>query len=104
MALAPLPNERRVLSSVLGPVHTMSANANGWHGVPIEAPDEGQTGRLREEGNEEWRPMPPVPFGLLPKRPCASLRRLTGRTPAFAFAFAPRAWPFRRCNAFVVIV
>jgi len=80
----------------------MSANANGSHGVPIEAPDAVQTGRLRKEGNEEWRPMRPVPFGLLSKRPCASLRRLTGRTPAFAFA--PRAWPFRPCNAFVDIV
>jgi hypothetical protein len=43
----------------------MSAYANGWHGVPIEASDEQQTGRLLEEGNEEWRPMAPVSFGLL---------------------------------------
>src|SRR5947207_2510611 len=61
---------------VLGPVHTMSASANGWHGAPIEALDKAQTGRLREESNEEWRPRAPVPFGLLPKSPCASLQSL----------------------------
>ena len=61
----------------------MYACANGWHGVPIEAPDEAQTGRLREEGNEEWRPMPPVPFGLLPKTPIAALRSLTGQPARF---------------------
>src|SRR5438067_13268367 len=63
----------------LGPVNTMSARANGWHGVPIEASDAAETGRLRKEGNEEWRPMPPVPSGLLPKGPCTSLQSLTGQ-------------------------
>jgi len=33
-----------------------------------------------EEGNDEWRPRTPVPFGLLPK------------------------WPFRPCNALVDMV
>ena len=54
----------------------MDANANGWSEAPIEAPDEAKTGRLREEGNDESRPKPPVPFGLLPKTPIAALRRL----------------------------
>jgi hypothetical protein len=68
---APLLNERRSPQFFIpGPVNAMSAYANGWHGVPIEASDEQQTGRLLEEDNEEWRPMPPVPFGLLPKSPC----------------------------------
>ena len=56
----------------------MDANANGWHGAPIEAADEAKTGRLGEESNEEWRPMPPVPFGLLPKTPIAALQSLAG--------------------------
>ena len=56
----------------------MDANANGRLGVPIKAPDEAKTGRLREEGNAEWRPKPPVPFGLLPKTPGAALRSLAG--------------------------
>ena len=56
----------------------MDANANGWIGAPIKAPDEAKTGRLREEGNAEWRPKPPVPFGLLPKTPGAALRSLAG--------------------------
>ncbi len=55
----------------LGPVNTMSAYANGWHGVPIEAADDMQTGRLHLEGNGEWRLdlcyAPPLPFGLLPR-------------------------------------
>ena len=51
----------------LGPVNAMDANANGWHGAPIKAADEATTERLCEENNAEWRPMPPVPFGLLPK-------------------------------------
>ena len=38
---------------LLGLVHTISASANGWHRVPIEALDEVQTGRLHEERNEE---------------------------------------------------
>jgi len=56
----------------------MGANANGWHGAPIAAADEAKTGGLGEEGNKEWRPMPPVPFGLLPKTPIAALQRLAG--------------------------
>jgi hypothetical protein len=43
----------------------MFTNANGRHGPPIKALDEAKTGRLCEESNAEWRPMPPVPFGLL---------------------------------------
>ena len=61
-----------------GPVNAMGANANGWHGAPIAAADEAKTGGLGEEGNKEWRPMPPVPFGLLPKTPIAALQRLAG--------------------------
>jgi len=52
---------------MLGPVHPVDANANGWHGPPIKADDEAKTGRLREEDNAEWRPKAPVPLGLLPK-------------------------------------
>jgi hypothetical protein len=59
----------------------MSASANGWQGVPSEASDEQQTGRLLEEGNEEWRPMPPVPLGLLPCNAYAAIA-LTGPRPA----------------------
>jgi len=33
---------------------------------------------LGEESNKEWRPMPPVPFGLLPKTLSAALQRLAG--------------------------
>jgi hypothetical protein len=44
----------------------MGANANGWQGPPGKADDEAKTGRLREEDNAVGRPMPPVPFGLLP--------------------------------------
>ena len=39
---------------------------------------EAQTGCLREESNEEWCPMPPVPFGVLPKTPFAALQKLAG--------------------------
>jgi hypothetical protein len=56
----------------------MDASANGWHGPPIKADDEANTGRLREEDNAEWRPRPPVPFGLLPKTPIAALQTLAG--------------------------
>ncbi len=45
----------------------MGANANGRNEAPIKARDEGKTGRLGEERNEEWRLIAPVPFGLLPK-------------------------------------
>ena len=56
----------------------MGAIANGWHGAPIKAADEAKTERLREENNAEWRPMPRVPFGLLPKTPIAALQSLAG--------------------------
>ncbi len=56
----------------------MSANANGWRGAPIEAPDEAKTGCLGEEGNKEWRLKAPVPSGLLPKAPGAVLQSLDG--------------------------
>jgi hypothetical protein len=56
----------------------MFACANEWHGAPIKALDEAQTGRLREECNAEWRPRAPVPFGLLPKGPCTLLQSLAG--------------------------
>ena len=56
----------------------MGANANGWHGAPIKAADEAKTARLREENNAEWRPMPAVPSGLLPKTAIAALQSLAG--------------------------
>jgi len=56
----------------------MDANANGWHEPPGKADDEAKTGRLREEDNAEGRPVPPVPFGLLPKTLSAALQRLAG--------------------------
>ena len=56
----------------------MGANANEWHGAPIAAADEAKTGDLGEESNKEWRPMPLVPFGLLPKTPSAALQKLGG--------------------------
>ena len=31
------------------------------------------------DGNTEWRPRTPVPFGLLPKTPIAALQSLAGR-------------------------
>src|SRR5690348_15717723 len=68
-----------LMRRTLGPVHTMFANANGWHGAPIKALDEAKTGRLREESNAEWRSRAPVPFGLRPKWPCASLQSLARR-------------------------
>src|SRR5437870_6201291 len=65
-----------------GPVNAMGANANGWHGAPIAAAylpnTEAKTSGQGEESNKEWRPMPPVPFGLLPKTPIAALQRLAG--------------------------
>ena len=57
----------------------MGANANGRNEAPIKAYDEAKTGRLGEEGNEEWRLSAPVPFGLLPKTSIAALQRLAGR-------------------------
>ena len=39
--LTPAPRRRRwICPCKLGPVHTMDANANGWFGVQIKAPDE----------------------------------------------------------------
>jgi len=69
----------------------MSIDANGWHGAPIEALDEAQTGRLREESNEEWRARAPVPFGLLPKWPCASLQSLARRPACLRLRASRRA-------------
>jgi len=54
----------------------MDANANGWHGAPIAAADDANTRCLGEESNKEWRPMPPVPLGLLRKALIAALQRL----------------------------
>ena len=56
----------------------MDANANGWPGAPIKAADEAKTERLREENNAEWRPLPAVPSGLLPKTAIAALQSLAG--------------------------
>jgi len=56
----------------------MDANANGWPGAPIKAADEAKTERLREENNAEWHRRAPVPFGLLPKTPNATLQKLAG--------------------------
>jgi hypothetical protein len=56
----------------------MGANANGWHGLTVEADDEAKTGCLREEDNAEGRPRTPAPFGLLPKTPIAALQSLVG--------------------------
>jgi len=56
----------------------MGANANGWHGPPGKADDVAKTGRLRKEDNAEGRPMPTVPFGLLPKTLSAPLQSLAG--------------------------
>jgi hypothetical protein len=58
----------------------------------MKADDEAKTGRLREKDNAQWRLMPPVPFGLLPKTPIAALQSLAGCLPAFAFA--PCGRPF----------
>jgi len=56
----------------------MDVNANVWDGAPIKAADEAKTGRLREENNAAWCPMPHVPSGLLPKTPITALRSLAG--------------------------
>src|SRR5262249_11762795 len=63
----------------LGPVNVMGAYANGCPGAPIKAQDEAKTNGLGEDGNTEWRPRTPVPFGLLPKTPIAALQSLAGR-------------------------
>jgi hypothetical protein len=61
----------------------MGANANGWHGAPIKAHDFEKFGSKDrasgKESNDEWRARAPVPFGLLPKWPCALLQSLAGR-------------------------
>jgi len=57
----------------------MAAIANGRGEMPIEAPDEAKTVRLSEDGNDEWRFTPPVPFGLQRKWHSTSLRTLAGR-------------------------
>jgi len=64
----------------------MDANASGRQGAPIKAPDDAKTGRLGEEGNEEWRSLPPVPFGLLPKTPIAASQGLAGQPARLRFA------------------
>jgi len=56
----------------------MGANANGRPGAPIATADDAKTRGLGEESNKEWRPRATVPFGLLPKTPIATLRRLAG--------------------------
>src|SRR5262249_1782806 len=63
----------------LGPASAMGAYANGCPGAPIKAQDEAKTSGLGEDGNTEWRPRTPVPFGLLPKTPIAALQSLAGR-------------------------
>src|SRR5436190_24177541 len=67
-----------------GPVNAMGANANECHGAPIAAADEAKTGGLGEESNKEWRPMPPVPFGLLPKTPSTAKARAVADLPALS--------------------
>jgi len=57
----------------------MGAYANERPGAPIKAQDEAKTRGLGEDGNTEWRPRAPVPFGLLPKTPIAALQSLAGR-------------------------
>jgi hypothetical protein len=71
----------------------MHASANRRLGAPVEAPALAKSGRQdrvsREERNVEWRPKAPVPFGLLPHSPGSRS----------GFDLAPRAWPFRPCDA-----
>ncbi|HXX84086.1 MAG TPA: hypothetical protein VEN29_08890, partial [Casimicrobiaceae bacterium] len=59
--------------------NAMGAYANGCPGAPIKAQDEAKTSGLGEDGNTEWRPRTPVPFGLLPKTPITALQSLAGR-------------------------
>ena len=56
----------------------MGTTANAWPEVPIATADEAKTRGLGEESNKEWRLGAPVPFGLLPKTPIATLRSLAG--------------------------
>jgi hypothetical protein len=91
------PMARQVEIDVLEVVRARTADADVFHDVriracshfgrnrergvggPIRAPEAAQTGRPREEGNAQWRPKPPVPFGLLPKTPIAALQSLAGQ-------------------------
>jgi hypothetical protein len=66
----------------------MFTDANGWHEAPIKALDEGKTGRLAEESNEEWRLRTAIPFGLRRERALrfvAKPRRAAG-PPSFCAA------------------
>ena len=75
----PCPRDaRRRRRPGLGPVNAMGACANEWPGAPIAAADDAKTRGLGEESNNEWRPRPHVPFGLLPKTPIAALQSLAG--------------------------
>ncbi len=85
----------------LGPVHTVSASANGWHGrqsrrrvCQIRKPRPGVS------RGKQRRVAPRGPFLRVAAeramRFVAEPRRAAG--PA---SFSPRAWPFRRCNAHV---
>jgi hypothetical protein len=59
----------------------------------MEARDDGQTGCLAQECNDEWRCFHPVPFGLRIKKGHARLLRcLAEEQPRLHFA--PCAWPF----------
>ena len=53
----------------------MGAYANARPGAPIKAQDEAKTSGLGEDGNTEWRPRTPIPFGLLPKTPIAGVAK-----------------------------
>src|SRR5215467_6052005 len=79
----------------------MGAYANGCPGAPIKAQDEAKTSGLGEDGNTEWRPRAPVPFGCCRKRRSRRCKVSPGALPAFAFA--PCARRFRQRNAFVSI-
>lgn len=83
-------SERRMspdqgLAARLGSVHSIFTSANGVIGVPVQAQDAGQTGRLAKECNAEWHGKRPVPFGLRPKKPCAALQSLAGRAAPASF-------------------
>src|SRR5512139_345308 len=72
----------------VGPARALSACANGWPGAPIEAPDEAQTGRLREESNEEWRPKAPFPSGCCRNAPALCCKASPGSRPGFVLRLA----------------
>ena len=73
----------------------MSANANGWHGVPIKTTilknSEDKTERWSEESDAEWRPRAPVPFGLLRKWLFTLLQKLAGLAARLRFRASRRA-------------